>query len=196
MIDDAQAPLDERQRTELDELAARVAVTGERGSGRREIEARQRRETAGCAPTSFASGSRCSPSATARTWLVAATPARQSRPSRCCRLRPRRSIATRTSHSSCRPDGAPGPRTSLSCGQGATMPARDRGAAPPAGATTLIAPARVAQSAEQLTRNEQVKGSIPFSGSRSTPPPVGRIIPPIAASPSPRSRRTAWHPVA
>jgi DNA polymerase III subunit delta' len=45
MIDDAQAPLDERHKTELDELASRVAVTGERGSGRRELEARQRRET-------------------------------------------------------------------------------------------------------------------------------------------------------
>lgn len=44
MIDDAQEPLDTRHRQELDELAARTAVTGERGSGRRELEARHRRE--------------------------------------------------------------------------------------------------------------------------------------------------------
>lgn len=44
IIDDAQGPLDERHRAELDELAARVAVTGERGSGRKDLEARQRRE--------------------------------------------------------------------------------------------------------------------------------------------------------
>jgi DNA polymerase III subunit delta' len=44
MLDDAQAPLSVRHRAELDELAARVAVTGERGSGRRDLEARHRRE--------------------------------------------------------------------------------------------------------------------------------------------------------
>jgi DNA polymerase III subunit delta' len=44
MVDDAQAPLVARQQTELDELAARVAVTGERGSGRRELEARHKRQ--------------------------------------------------------------------------------------------------------------------------------------------------------
>ena len=44
VIDDAQAPLDERHRVEMDELAARVAATGERGSGRKDLEARQRRE--------------------------------------------------------------------------------------------------------------------------------------------------------
>jgi DNA polymerase-3 subunit delta' len=43
-IDDAQAPLDQRHRAELDELTARVAVTGERGSGRKDMEARHRRE--------------------------------------------------------------------------------------------------------------------------------------------------------
>lgn len=44
MLDDAQAPLDEWHRRELDELAARVEVTGERGSGRKEMDARHRRE--------------------------------------------------------------------------------------------------------------------------------------------------------
>lgn len=44
MIDDAQTPLDARHRAELDELAAREKVTGQRGSGRRDIEARHRRE--------------------------------------------------------------------------------------------------------------------------------------------------------
>lgn len=44
MIDDAQGPLDARHKNEVDELAARVAVTGERGSGRREMDARHRRE--------------------------------------------------------------------------------------------------------------------------------------------------------
>lgn len=44
LIDDAQAPLAERHKAELEDLAARVAVTGERGSGRREMEARHRRE--------------------------------------------------------------------------------------------------------------------------------------------------------
>ena len=45
LIDDAQAPLDERHRLERDELAAQVEITGERGSGRRDMEARHRRET-------------------------------------------------------------------------------------------------------------------------------------------------------
>lgn len=45
MIDDAQAPLDERHRSEVEELESRVAVTGERGSGRKDLEARHRRET-------------------------------------------------------------------------------------------------------------------------------------------------------
>ncbi|QGG96511.1 hypothetical protein [Actinomarinicola tropica] len=44
VIDDAQAPLDERHKSELEELASRVAVTGERGSGRKDLEARHRRE--------------------------------------------------------------------------------------------------------------------------------------------------------
>lgn len=44
VIDDAQAPLVARHATELDELAARIAATGERGSGRKDIEARHRRE--------------------------------------------------------------------------------------------------------------------------------------------------------
>jgi DNA polymerase III subunit delta' len=44
MLDDAQAPLDARHGTELDELAGREAVTGQRGSGRRELDARHKRE--------------------------------------------------------------------------------------------------------------------------------------------------------
>ncbi len=44
MIDDAQAPLDARHRSELEELAAREAVTGQRGSGRKDMEVRHRRE--------------------------------------------------------------------------------------------------------------------------------------------------------
>ncbi len=44
LLDDAQAPLDEWHRREIDELATRVEVTGERGSGRREMDARHRRE--------------------------------------------------------------------------------------------------------------------------------------------------------
>ena len=43
-IDDAQAPLDERHAAEVAELAERVQQTGERGSGRRDLEARHRRE--------------------------------------------------------------------------------------------------------------------------------------------------------
>jgi DNA polymerase III subunit delta' len=44
VLEDAGAPLVARHHVELDDLAARVAVTGERGSGRRELEARHRRE--------------------------------------------------------------------------------------------------------------------------------------------------------
>jgi DNA polymerase-3 subunit delta' len=44
MLDDAQAPLVERQKAELEELDARAAVLGERGSGRKDLEARHRRE--------------------------------------------------------------------------------------------------------------------------------------------------------
>lgn len=44
MIDDAQAPLDARHAAELAELQSRIAVTGERGSGRKDMEARHRRE--------------------------------------------------------------------------------------------------------------------------------------------------------
>ena len=43
-IDDAQAPLDERHKVEVSELAERIQATGERGSGRKDLEARQRRE--------------------------------------------------------------------------------------------------------------------------------------------------------
>lgn len=43
-IDDAQAPLDERHKVEAAELAERIQATGERGSGRKDLEARQRRE--------------------------------------------------------------------------------------------------------------------------------------------------------
>ena len=41
----------------------------------------------------------------------------------------------------------------------------DSRASPRSARATVVCPARVAQSAEQLTRNEQVEGSIPFSGS-------------------------------
>src|SRR5690606_38190769 len=44
VLDDAQAALDGRHTRELDELAARIAATGERGSGRKELEARHARE--------------------------------------------------------------------------------------------------------------------------------------------------------
>jgi len=44
LIDDAQAPLEERHQRELDELAEREEVVGTRGSGRRELVERQRRE--------------------------------------------------------------------------------------------------------------------------------------------------------
>lgn len=43
-IDDAQAPLDERHKAEASELVERIQATGERGSGRKDLEARQRRE--------------------------------------------------------------------------------------------------------------------------------------------------------
>ncbi len=44
LIDAAQAPLEERHRQELDELAEREEVIGTRGSGRRQLTERQRRE--------------------------------------------------------------------------------------------------------------------------------------------------------
>lgn len=44
IVDDAQAPLEQRHAVELEELAARVAATGERGSGRKDLDARHRRE--------------------------------------------------------------------------------------------------------------------------------------------------------
>jgi DNA polymerase III subunit delta' len=43
-IDDAQAPLDGRHTAEMAELAERIQATGERGAGRKDLEARQRRE--------------------------------------------------------------------------------------------------------------------------------------------------------
>jgi DNA polymerase III subunit delta' len=43
-IDDAQAPLDVRHAAELGELEERVARTGERGSGRSELDRRQKRQ--------------------------------------------------------------------------------------------------------------------------------------------------------
>jgi DNA polymerase-3 subunit delta' len=43
-IDDAQAPLDARHAVELTELEERVARTGERGSGRGELDRRQKRQ--------------------------------------------------------------------------------------------------------------------------------------------------------
>ena len=43
-IDDAQGPLDERHKVEASELAERIQTTGERGAGRKDLEARQRRE--------------------------------------------------------------------------------------------------------------------------------------------------------
>ncbi|MGH9244748.1 MAG: hypothetical protein ACRD29_10610 [Acidimicrobiales bacterium] len=43
-IDDAQTPLDARHEAELSELEERVALTGERGAGRAELERRHRRE--------------------------------------------------------------------------------------------------------------------------------------------------------
>jgi len=44
LIDDAQAPLEARHQQELEELAEREEVVGTRGSGRRELVERQRRE--------------------------------------------------------------------------------------------------------------------------------------------------------
>lgn len=44
VLDDAQAPLDERHAEERSELDARAAAAGERGLGRREMEARHKRE--------------------------------------------------------------------------------------------------------------------------------------------------------
>jgi len=44
MIDDAQAPLVERHKAEIEALDARATVLGERGSGRKDLEARHRRE--------------------------------------------------------------------------------------------------------------------------------------------------------
>jgi DNA polymerase-3 subunit delta' len=43
-IDDAQAPLDERHAAEVGELNDRIAATGERGGGRKDLETRHRRE--------------------------------------------------------------------------------------------------------------------------------------------------------
>jgi DNA polymerase III subunit delta' len=44
MIDAAAAPLQERQSAEVSELEARIATTGERGSGRKQVEDRHKRE--------------------------------------------------------------------------------------------------------------------------------------------------------
>jgi DNA polymerase-3 subunit delta' len=44
LIDDAAGPLAERHRTELSELETHVAASGERGSGRKQVEERHRRE--------------------------------------------------------------------------------------------------------------------------------------------------------
>ncbi|MCP3938721.1 MAG: hypothetical protein GY708_25520 [Actinomycetia bacterium] len=43
-VDDAAAPLKERHEAELAELTARVEAIGERGSGRKDLEARHKRE--------------------------------------------------------------------------------------------------------------------------------------------------------
>lgn len=44
LIDAAQAPLDDRHRAEVEQLEARAEALGERGAGRRDLEARHKRE--------------------------------------------------------------------------------------------------------------------------------------------------------
>src|SRR5207244_920910 len=51
---------------------------------------------------------------------------------------------------------------------------------------SVMCPARVAQSAEHLTRNEKVKGSIPFSGSNERSGQAAHALAsgPVSAGPS------------
>ena len=173
-LDEALAPLDARHRSRArgPRGADRALRPGPRVRSRRPRTATSG-SAAGSAPTSCASGWPCWPAPAGTAWRLASSlpPVRGGRPvrrpdgarsrSRRSRRPPRRWSATPT-RPAARGAAAAAPSARV-IGRswrltGSALLAFVPAAAPPA-------PARVAQSAERFTRNEQVKGSIPFSGS-------------------------------
>src|SRR4051794_18331434 len=157
-IKDAQAPLDARHADELAALEARVALYGERGAGRRDLVDRQKREARRHRADELRFG--FATIAARYRDAAAADPSRNG---------PKLAAAVEVLHEAneaiIRNPNEPLLPQSLLLRLPLLRHARSR-AEPARPAATFSLPARVAQSAEQLTRNEQVKGSIPFSGSK------------------------------